>query len=204
MCLLLSHVQEGEGNGRYLRALGIRANTPAAFWFSDLDRALDWVEDRMPERDRFEDAPEPGLRDTAFFAGLEENEMATLGTLLQRQELDHGDVLFREGDAADRVYLIARGSVSIKVQLSGENRARRLATFVLGVFFGEMTVLEDGCRSVDAFAKGSQVVLYSLRAEDLAGILRDHAQLGIKPYRNLGRELTTRLCITSGALPAPE
>ena len=140
----------------------------------------------------------------ALFTGLDDNEMTTLGDLLQRQELGHGDVVFREGDAGDRVYLIARGSVSIKVQLSGENRARRLATFVPGVFFGEMTMLEGGCRSADAFAKGAQVVLFSLSAEDLARIMRDHPQLGIKLYRNLSRELATRLRITSGALRALE
>jgi SulP family sulfate permease len=202
--LLLSHVQEGEGSGRSLRSLGIMATIPAEFWFSDLDRALEWVEDRMLERDRFEDAPELGLNDMALFAGLDENEMATLGALLQRQELGNGDVVFREGDTGDRVYLIARGSVSIKVQLSGENRARRLATFVPGVFFGEMTLLEGGCRSADAFAKGNQIVLYSLGTEDLARILRDHPQLGIKLYRNLSRELAARLRITSGALLALE
>jgi MFS superfamily sulfate permease-like transporter/CRP-like cAMP-binding protein len=204
ICLLLSHVQEGEGSGRFLRSLGITATIPAEFWFSDLDRALEWVEDRLLERDRFEDTPELGLSDMALFAGLDENEMATLGSLLQRQELGHGDVVFREGDAGDRVYLIARGAVSIKLQLSGENRARRLATFVPGVFFGEMTMLEGGCRSADAFAKGNQIVLYSLGAEDLARIMRDHPQLGIKLYRNLSRELATRLRITSGALRALE
>ncbi len=35
-------------------------------------------------------------------------------------------------------------SVSIKLQLTGENRARRLATFVPGVFFGEMAMFEGG------------------------------------------------------------
>ena len=204
ICLLLSHVQEGEGSGRFLRSLGITATIPAEFWFSDLDRALEWVEDRLLERDRFEDTPELGLSDMALFAGLDENEMATLGSLLQRQELGHGDVVFREGDAGDRVYLIARGAVSIKLQITDENRARRLATFVPGVFFGEMAMLEGERRSADAFAKGKHVVLYSLGADDIARIVQEHPRLGMKLFRNLGRELAIRLRVTSGALRALE
>ena len=202
--VLLSHLRADEGHGRYLRILRIAAVVDAERWFPDLDRALEWTEDRLLERDRFEDASELVPRDMALFDGLDEGEMATLAALLQRQALTHGDVVFREGDPGDRVYLIARGSVSIKLQLTDESRARRLATFVPGVFFGEMAMLEGGRRSADAFAKGEHVVLYSLGADDLARIVQEHPQLGMKLFRNLGRELAARLRITSGALRALE
>lgn len=204
MQLVLSHLHAGEGHGRYLRALGTAAVIKAECWFADLDRALEWTEDRLLERDRFEDAPELLPEDMALFAGLEAGEMAVLGAALQRLELSHGEAVFREGDAGDRIYLIARGSVSIKLQLTGESRARRLATFVPGVFFGEMAILQGGNRSADAFAKGEHVVLYTLGAGDLALIVRGHPQLGVKLFRNLGMELAARLRITSGALRALE
>lgn len=204
MRVLLSHLRDDEGHGRNLRALGIAAVVAAEHWFTDLDRALEWTEDRLLDRDRFEDASELNPRDMVLFAGLDAGEMDVLAELLERQELAHGDVVFREGDAGDRVYLIARGSVSIKLQLTDENRARRLATFAPGVFFGEMAMLEGERRSADAFAKGECVVLYTLSAERLAQILQQHPQLGIKLYRNLSRELATRLRVTSGALRALE
>jgi SulP family sulfate permease len=204
MQVLLSHLRGDEGHGRYLRALGVAAVVDAERWFTDLDRALEWAEDRLLERERFEDGPELALRDMALFAGLDDEEMAVLTTLLERQELAHGDTVFREGDAGDRLYLIARGSVSIKVQLTDENRARRLATFTPGVFFGEMAMIEGEHRSADAFAKGECVVLFALSAERLAQIVQLHPQLGIKLYRNLSRELATRLRATSGALRALE
>ena len=202
--VLLSHVRPGEGHGRYLQALGVDAVMTKEHWFSDLDRALEWTEDRLLERARFEDAPELQPREMAVFDGFDAAEMAIIETLLQRQELVNGDVIFREGDAGDRMYLIARGAVSIKVQIAGESRARRLATFVPGVFFGEMAMLEGERRSADAFAKGERVTLYSIDAEALLHIGHDHPQLGAKLYRNLGRELAARLRITSGALRALE
>lgn len=204
MRVLLSHLQADAGQGRYLKAMGIAAVVAAEHWFADLDRALEWTEDQLLERDRFKDAPELNPRDMALFAGLDEHEMSTLCSMLQRQELAHGDVVFREGDAGDRIYLIARGSVSIKLQLTDQSRARRLATFVPGVFFGEMAMLEGERRSADAFAKGERVVLYTLGAEEVARIVREYPGLGVKLYRNLGRELATRLRMTSGALRALE
>jgi SulP family sulfate permease len=202
--LLFSHVREDEARGRYLHALGIAVAVEPAFWFPDLDRALEWAEDQLLDQDRFEDAPEIALRDTALFGNLGEEEMTMLAPSLDRHELRHGDTVFLEGDAGDRVFVIARGAVSIKLKIDGEGRARRLATFNPGVFFGEMSLLEGQRRSADAFAKGEQVVLYSLTAQRLAELIERHPRLGLRIYENLSRELAARLRVTSGALRALE
>lgn len=204
MRVLLSHVREDEAHGRYLHALGIAAAVPQEFWFPDLDRALEWAEDQLLGRGRFEDGPELAPQEMTLFSDLDASEMAMVITLLERHELAHGEAVFTEGDAGDRMYLIARGAVSIKVRLADASRARRLATFVPGVFFGEMGMIEGGRRSADAFAKGERVVLYSLTAENLARVVQQHPQTGVKLYRNLNRETAARLRVTSGALRALE
>lgn len=202
--VLLSHLREGGGHGRYLKSLGIATAIGSEYWFVDLDRALEWAEDRLLDRDRFEDAPELALRDMALFDGLDAAEMQIVEGVLQRHDLQDREVVFSEGDEGDRLYLIARGSVSIKVRLDGDERARRLATFVPGVFFGDMAMIERQPRSADAFANGSRVVLYSLAANDITQLIERHPGLGVKLYRNLSRELATRLRVTSGALRALE
>ena len=205
MTVALSEVREDEPRGRYLRALGIAAVIRPELWFPDLDRALEWAEDRLLERERFEDAPEIAPRELPLFSGLSEEEMATIAGVLERHELGHGDVVFNEGDEGDRLFVIARGAVSIKVQLGGETaRARRLATFTPGVFFGEMSLLEGQRRSADAFAKGERVVLYSLSARHFAGLVQQHPRLGLKIYQAMTRELVARLRVTTGALRALE
>ncbi len=204
MRILLSHVREDDSHGRYLRALGIDAVVGSAHWFADLDRALEWAEDALLDRERFEDAPEIDPRDMALFSGLGADEMTTVCAVLERREFAHRDVIFNEGDEDDSVYLIARGSVSIKLQLGDDTRARRLATFMPGVFFGEMAMIEGQRRSADAFANGERVVLYSLSAQGLAQIVQQNPQLGIKLYKNLSLELATRLRVTSSALRALE
>ena len=91
---------------------------------ADLDRALEWAEDQLLGRGRFEDGPELAPQDMALFAGLDDDEAAIVIALLERHELVHGDAVFSEGDAGDRMYLIARGAVSIKLRLGDASRAR--------------------------------------------------------------------------------
>ena len=202
--ILLSHVGNGDSGGRYLKALGIAQAVPPERWFLDLDRALEWAEDALLGQRRFEDAPELALRDVALMSGLTEDELATLSASMERHELGHGDPVFLEGDEGDRVYLITRGAVSIKIRLDTGERALRLATFTPGVFFGEMSLIEGQHRTADAFAKGDRVVLYSLAAAQFAELVRAHPQIGLKIYQNLSRELVARLRVTTGALRSLE
>jgi SulP family sulfate permease len=200
MKLLLSHIRADEPRGRYLRALGMDAAVPPEHWFRDLDRALEWAEDRLLETVRFQDAPELALGQMALLSGLDAAELDLVSGALERREFAHGEVIFEEGDEGDGLFLIARGFVSVKVKLDDDARALRLATFSPGVFFGEIAMIEGYRRSSDAFAKGDRVILYSLSARRFAELVQRHPGVALKIYQNLGRELAARLRATSRAL----
>jgi anti-anti-sigma regulatory factor len=204
VAVLLSHVRADEPRGKYLRALGIDAAIAEERWFRDLDRALEWAEDRLLEIARFQDAPELTPRQMALFAGLDGAQLDIVSTALERREFGHGDVVFQEGEEGDGLFLIARGFVSVKVRLEDDSRALRLATFSPGVFFGELAMIEGHRRSSDAFAKGDRVVLYSLTARRVAELVERHPHIALRIYQNLGRELAARLRTTSRALRALE
>lgn len=204
--LALSDVRVDERRGRYLQALGLEATVPPERWFADLDRALEWAEDELLGRSRFNEAAqgEMPLARMSLFEGLSAGEVERMSHAFERRELAGGEPIFLEGEHGDRFYLIARGSVSIKVRLEGEVRARRLATFTPGVIFGEMALLEGKDRSADAFAKGERVVLYSLSAARFEEIVRQDPLLGSRVLRNLSRELAARLRATTEAMRALE
>jgi MFS superfamily sulfate permease-like transporter/CRP-like cAMP-binding protein len=204
--VLLSDVRRADRRGRYLAALGLEGAIPFVHWFADLDRALEWAEDRLLDQPRFHESAreEIPLAQMALFHGLEPPELEKVTRALERIELRNGDHVFLEGEEGDRLYLIARGAVSIKVKLEGEGRARRLATFAPGVMFGEMALLEGKHRSADAFAKGENVVLYALSRDALERLTREEPQLALRLHRNLGRELAARLRDTSEQLRALE
>jgi SulP family sulfate permease len=204
--VVLSDVRRDERRGRYLAALGLEKAIAPQRWFADLDRALEWSEDQLLEQGRFleADREEIPLERMALFRDFEPHELDRLAQALERIELRDGERVLLEGEAGDRLYLIARGAVSIKVRLEGAGRARRLATFAPGVMFGEMALLEGKHRSADAFAKGERVVLYTLTRAALEAIVRDDPSLGSRIHRNIARELAGRLRSTSDQVRALE
>jgi anti-anti-sigma regulatory factor len=202
--VLLSHMREDEPRGRYLQALGIAEAIPVERWFADLDHALEWAENRILEEAGYrEPDDEIDLAATTLFAGLDALEVQTLRAALDRFELAEGDKVFLEGDAGDRMYVLTRGTVEIRMRFDAKG-GRRLTAFNPGVPFGEMGLLEGKRRSADAYAVGERVVLYTLDAARFDQLVGDHPDLGFKIYRNLGRHLAWRLRGASETLRALE
>jgi hypothetical protein len=80
------------------------------------------------------------LRSTALFAGLSVSEAAVLGTILQRQQAAPGDVIIRQGDPGDALYLIEAGRVEVRRQLPG-GRAVVLTVLGPGDYVGEIALI---------------------------------------------------------------
>jgi putative ABC transport system ATP-binding protein len=68
--------------------------------------------------------------------------------------LRDGDLLFRQGDASDRIYLIEEGEVDI-VRQAPDREPETIATLGPGECFGEMGPLFDLPRSATARARGA-------------------------------------------------
>src|SRR5688572_2497779 len=60
-----------------------------------------------------------------------------------------GDVIFKEGDVGDKLYLILEGRVRISREVSGMGE-EALAILGPGAAFGEMSLIDDFPRSADA------------------------------------------------------
>jgi CRP-like cAMP-binding protein len=102
-------------------------------------------EELLARTDFFADAPPSVIR-----------EVATLGAELP---LIRGDVLFREGDTADALYLVVSGRVAIAIANPIDHRETVVALMDAGDLFGEMSMLDDGNRSAMARALEPSVVL---------------------------------------------
>jgi len=91
--------------------------------------------------------------------GLSETDRYLFGAFAEERGYPAGSVIFRERDAGDALYAVARGRVRISRQIAGGEEA--LAIFGPGEIFGEMAVLnpESGGRSADARAHSDAVVL---------------------------------------------
>ncbi|MEW6685609.1 MAG: Crp/Fnr family transcriptional regulator [Candidatus Edwardsbacteria bacterium] len=70
--------------------------------------------------------------------------------LLAEKVLKVGEILFREGDAGDEMYLIKSGKIKISKVAGGLEKT--LATLQEGDFLGEMAIVDSASRSATATA----------------------------------------------------
>ncbi|GBU16313.1 hypothetical protein AwMethylo_05280 [Methylobacterium sp.] len=204
-----------EQTRRSLAAAGIAliaAETPAAIAptvrrlfppdhdFHHLDDALEHAEHALLGA-AAPTVPGEGVPLAAFelFEGVAPDGLARLGALLREERHPAGTVLCREGEPADRIWLIRSGSISVRVPSGRTNR--RIAAFGPGTTVGEMAVVEDKPRSASLVADES-LDLYVLDLDAYRHILAHEPELAAALFRNLARALSDRLRARSVALRA--
>jgi CRP/FNR family cyclic AMP-dependent transcriptional regulator len=85
------------------------------------------------------------------FQGLSAEQIAALATQLEEVHLEPGEVLFRQGDSGDAIYLLLSGQVLIKLGAPAQD-GRTLATLGPGAIFGEMGPLINTPRTATGIA----------------------------------------------------
>ena len=132
------------------------------------------------------------LRELDIFAYMSNDELAVIGAMVTRRRYRKGEIVFREGDDGDELYVVAHGSASARLRLPGENRETRLATFSIGAVFGELALLDRAARSATILAD-DDLVCYVLSRANYLVLTRQHPAIAIKLLTNLGREMSRHL-----------
>ena len=191
--LLLASVQAAPHVGVVLRDSGVLAAVTSGHVFVDADRALEWAENRLIEALRASEARdgEYPFVQLDLLAGFSAQEREEFRALLQRRTYAPGESVFREGGEGDELFVIARGSASVKLAAGGEQE-QRLVTFAAGTAFGEMALLDREARSATVQADGP-LVCYVLERSSYERIVREMRPIANKLLTNLARELSARL-----------
>ena len=113
-------------------------------------------------------------------------------SVLVRQSWTQGDIVFREGDAGNELFLIAQGAASVRLNVPGENRSMRLVTFSPGTLFGELALLDREARSA-TIAADTDLACHVMSHANFRRLSEEHPATAIKLMTNLGRELSSRL-----------
>jgi len=112
-------------------------------------------------------------------------------TVADQRSFKAGDVIFREGDVADAMYVVAHGAVDIVKADSAV-----IATRSPGEEFGEMAFFDGGRRSATARARRDSQLIH-VAYDSLRGVLRKNPAAAALFYRNGAAFLTERLRQTS-------
>jgi CRP-like cAMP-binding protein len=104
-------------------------------------------------------AHEDLLARTEFFAEAPAAVLRAICAEGREQHLIRGDVLFRENDVADDLYVVLRGRIAIAIANPIDHRETVVSLMEPGDLFGEMAMLDDGPRSAMARALEPSAVL---------------------------------------------
>jgi MFS family permease len=108
------------------------------------------------------------LTSVPIFSPLPGTSLEHLAGRLVPLRLDPGEIIVREGDAGDRFYIVAEGTVEVS------EGGFPLSEIGAGGYFGEIALVRDVPRTATVTSK-TPVVLYALDREDFLAAVTNHA-----------------------------
>lgn len=126
-----------------------------------------------------------------LFAGIHPDGIARIAAICSEESYRLGDIIFKEGEVGDKLYLILDGKVRISREVSGMGE-EALAVLGAGAAFGEMSLIDDFPRSADArvHERCRLLVLTKSALEDLLFLDKD---LAYEILWNFVKTLSSRL-----------
>jgi SulP family sulfate permease len=198
--LLISHITAHTAMWDFLVVSGVTQFIPVRHFFEDTDQALEWAENRLLEDLGASTAQQHyTLGQLDLLAGFDPDELEIFQRNLDRVQLGKGELVIKEGRQDRSMYLLTRGSVSVKMHLPASSRTRRLFTFSAGAVFGEIALLDGYPRSANVVADEDSEV-FRLSHAKFEDLVRGNPQIAAKLLKNMALVLSHRLRIRSDEL----
>ncbi|HEX6275703.1 MAG TPA: cyclic nucleotide-binding domain-containing protein [Polyangiaceae bacterium] len=138
------------------------------------------------------------LRNIGLFGALSDDVLANLSGLLSVVKPQIGEVIFREGDEANAMYVVLNGEMEV-MKASRNGVEARVAVLGPGDWFGEMSIVDIQPRSATVRAVAPSR-LVRISAADLDTLYRQDVRSYAIVVLNLARELSRRLRVADGIL----
>ncbi len=122
------------------------------------------------------------LRKSPLFKELSEKEIEEILAVAQKVNLRRGEILFKEGDPGNAMYIIIKGKVN--VVKGGEI----ITTLKAGDFFGEMALIEEKPRSADIIAVSTTQIL-QINKENFEKFLMKNPLVAFRMMKILSQRL---------------
>jgi SulP family sulfate permease len=172
---------------------GLDLNRSAVHQFPDLDRGLEWAEESLFAKASLRTS----LKD--MFGGLDAEEVAAAESFFETITVAAGQTFIRSGEAADRLYLVLEGRVSIYLQVASLGYRKRLRSYGTGTIVGEMGLYNAEPRSADISADVETKLAVITRAQ-IRDMEISHPRLASRLHRLVVLTLAARLRVANGAI----
>lgn len=122
-----------------------------------------------------------------IFSALDPSELSSITDLIVHKLYEKGELLFREGNRLDSLFIINQGQVKV-YKYSQEGKEQILYIFSEGDFFGEKNLLSDQIAPYNIEALEATVTCI-ISKEDFRRLLNEHPKIGLKIIEALSERI---------------
>jgi CRP/FNR family transcriptional regulator, cyclic AMP receptor protein len=126
-----------------------------------------------------------------IFAGLNAAALSEIASAVEEAAFRTGDIIVREGEAGNRMFIIFSGGVEVVKHL-GQTHETILAVLRPKDFLGEMSIIECVARSASVRAV-EDTSLFALKGTDLYRLFKRYPDQYAIVILNIARDLSRRL-----------
>ena len=134
------------------------------------------------------------LREIRFLHDIGPMRLEQIAKIARLRDFNHGDVVFRQGDAAQHIYLIVHGNVSLEICAAGTG-CKQILTLGPGELLGWSSVLEQTCYTARARALEA-TRLVEINVAQLLTMCSHDPQFGYELMHRTALALAKRLSAT--------
>jgi CRP-like cAMP-binding protein len=131
------------------------------------------------------------LQTVRLFREVDRPALLALTARLRERRLRKGQVLFREGDQGEEMFLVRDGSILVSKAVTGKVE-QVLARFGPGDFFGEMSLFDRSPRSATIQAE-SDAMLLALDRQNLSDLIEMNPRAAAAFFHGLVQVFIERL-----------
>jgi CRP-like cAMP-binding protein len=141
------------------------------------------------------------LSKAGLFRGLEDSELALFAQLAEETVFPQGDIIFKEGDPGNEMFMVLHGVIEIWKSEGSELRGSRLTRLKDGDIFGEMALFDKEPRSATALAEiTKETRVLAWRGPQIRQLLKDKPVLGVKLLSNILSKVSGRLRVADDTI----
>jgi CRP-like cAMP-binding protein len=140
-----------------------------------------------------EQALADALREVRFLHDIDNEHLKRIAEVTRLRDVPEGQVIFRQGDVPQDVFLVVSGSVALDIAVNGGQK--RIMSVGPGEILGWSALLEQTQMTATATALAPTCVA-EINTQQLLAICRHNPRLGYELLRRTSLALASRLSAT--------
>lgn len=132
------------------------------------------------------------LKGVELFRDLSEDQLDQISKISKKEAYSKGEVICKQGDPGDAMYVISAGQVEINVR---DNNGNAYPALYLGAgqLVGEMALVDEGTRSASVIGLEDKTLVYTIPNNKFTALCVADTAIGYIMMRNIAQDLSFKL-----------